>query len=342
VGGLIQPGVRRCQYADSAPIVFFFRSPHPAYMAGTAAPSGAPEVNVDQERHGSLIEGFRTMSSVAVMEDRIFRPTASRDGSPSIPISRGAKSYAPEKPDPALSSVTQGWDALSDGRDRDLNGQVVSDETPLPAFPVTPPSPMRPATKRSASAAEDVMPEQEGQRKKGRVSQVPSIDKAPRASARATQQPNAKKGASLAARRSVRVLRSSRLKNVPVSSSLSRSSGSTGPSASTSQARSSKESAAWPRTQASSTSHNRLKASEATKRPEWDNHLMLTSSLASSSSKAHPTGKSVDACLEVPLGAANGQQTPEPAGTVKSMGQSEGSNHMRRGARMPIPERLVS
>ena len=224
---------------------------------------------------------------------------------------------------------------------------VVPSETPLPAYPVVPPSPMRPSTKRSASTAENLLPEAEPQRKKGRI--IQSINHSPRTR---TAQPKPK--ATLGTKRSVRVLRSSRLKNASGAPSLSRSSGSTsGPSSSVPQEPDAlKEAGANSNT---AVPYKRATNTGAAKAVE-ESHSHLTASTpftldgsasSSSSANSRPIGKSGDPRSDISHDAGKRRHLP-PAGTVKSMGQSQGSSSSssrrptRRTARMPIPERPVS
>lgn len=240
----------------------------------------------------------------------------------------------------ALASVTMAHDKVADEPSQPVAAHDVVAEAPAHAYPVVPPSPMRTSNKRAASAGEDGLPEA-APRKRSRV--VPSMAASPRArGGRAT-------GPSLAAKRSVRVLRSSRVKNAAgTSAARARSSGrsSTTGLASTAAGDGSKPAppaaSSRPRTAGGAARREEERARDI-------GHLTRSGSggpaaaRASAPTSAHPrpAGKSGDT-RRADASHDAGKRRHVPAAPTKSMARSEatGSGHMR--TRKPIPERLVS
>ncbi|GJE89541.1 hypothetical protein PsYK624_056430 [Phanerochaete sordida] len=284
---------------------------------------------------------------------------------PSAPLSPNGDIAISEPADAALDPVIEQRDNLSVEPVQNDSMDVDSEEqTPaVPALPAVPLSPMRPATKRSASAAQNDLPEEGPKRKRTKV--APSINAARAAGSRTngrTTQPRAKPRpavatatSTLAAKRSVRVLRSSRLKNASAaSSSLSKSSGSDSKPGLSSSGTSTASHDVGDSSASANAEKPALRTEAANKPPVQRSHLTASSGSSStltvpvpfnlhasgsSSVQARPAaGKSVPGAHD----AGKQRQAPPPAPAAKSMGRSDGSTQMRKAARMPIPERLTA
>ena len=319
----------------------------------------APELQWDQEEAEAQASG--TIDTLTDQNRDLDHPRTQDDHAADAPVSPSDDSPVPERPDEALDSVIQERDSLSvepvqsDSMDVDTGEQTPT----APALRTDPPSPMRPPTKRSASAAENDsnLPEGEPRRKKAKA--APSIAAGDGRTTSRTIQPKAKPAlatAALAAKRSVRVLRSSRLKNASsATSSLSKSSrsgdSSTGLSSSSGPRRAANIDVG-DNSNSADAQKPAPRADAAKKPPRHGGHLTASSSGSSTltvpvPSSLHASGSSSAQARATAGKSADGSQgaakrRPVVLLPVKSMGHSDGSASMRKAARMPIPERLVS